>query len=188
MKSVCCSGTNPSLVWGPLNRPAPGESAGSDRLHRLVLVVRRALEPLVRRRLVRRREPVELVLLEDPEADDRVDAGDPEQRDRPEVATLHAADGEQAEHDADQHHVRPEVGLELHERERDEREPDDHGESPRVDVTAVLVHVAGERHDQTELRDLRRLELEPERELEPRLGTLGVRTERREHEEQQQRS
>ena len=49
----------------------------------------------------------------------------------------------------------------MHQAERHHREREDHGEPPRVDVAAVLVAVAGERDDEAELRDLRRLELEP---------------------------
>ena len=52
-------------------------------------------------------------------------------------------------------------------------------------LAAVLVEVAGQRDDDAELRELRRLELEAARELEPRLRALDVRADRREHDEQQ---
>ena len=65
-------------------------------------------------------------------------------------------------------------------------QPDDHGEAPRVDLAAVVVAVAGEDHDQAELRQLRRLQREPARQLEPGLVALDVRADRREHREQQE--
>ena len=86
-----------------------------------------------------------------------------------------------------QHHQRAEVGLEQHQPERHRGQAEDRGEAPGVELAAVLVAVAGQRHDDPELRQLRRLQREPARELEPRLVALDVRAERREHREQQRR-
>ncbi len=87
--------------------------------------------------------------------------------------------------DHHEHEHRAEVGLEEHEPDRHRYECEDRGQAPRVELAAVLVAVAGERHDDPELGELRRLEREATGELEPRLVALDVRAERREHREQQ---
>ena len=92
-----------------------------------------------------------------------------------------------ADDDHDEHQHGAEVGLEQHEPDRHGREREDRGEAPRVELAAVLVAVAGERHDDPELRQLRRLQREPARQLEPRLVALDVRAERREHRDEQDR-
>ena len=103
-----------------------------------------------------------------------------------ELLAAHARHREQRHDDHRQHHHGPEVGLEQHQADRYRGQRDDHGEAPGVEFAAVLVAVAGERHDDPELRQLRRLEREPARELEPRLMALDVRAHGREHREQQE--
>ena len=184
MKSVCCSGTKPPWVCEPSPRPSPPNAAVRDRLLRLLLVVGVALRVRASR-IDERREPVDLVLLEDPEVHDRVDAGDREQHEHEQLSTGEAGHREQPHDDDDEDEHGAEVGLEEDEPDGYGGEREDRGDAPRVELTAVLVAVAGQRHDHAELGQLRRLEREPTRQLEPCLVALDVRAERREHRDQQ---
>ena len=183
MKSVCCSGTKPPWVCEPVEVALAGRAAVGDGLLRLLLVVRGALAGAALG-IEERGEAVELVLLQQPEAHDRVHTGDREQAEHDELLPAHARHGEDGHDDDGEHHHRAEVGLEQHQPDGHAHQPDDHGEAPGVDLAAVVVAVAGEEHDEAELRQLRRLQREPARQLEPRLVALDVRAERREHGEQ----
>jgi hypothetical protein len=74
--------------------------------------------------------------------------------------------------------------LEHDEPDRDDGEADGHRQSPRVHLAPVRVGVPGQRHDDPELRQLGRLELEAAGQLQPRLRATGVRAQRREHDEE----
>ena len=145
MKSVCCSGTKPPWVCDPLRKPSPVVRPWAMACVDCSLVVRGALAGAALG-VEERREPVDLVLLQQPEAHDRVHAGDREQPEHDELLPAHAGDGEDGHDDHGEHHHRPEVGLEQHEADRARStSADDHGEAPRVELAAVLVAVAGER-------------------------------------------
>ena len=183
MKSVCCSGTKPPWVCEPSPRPSPANRpcamACFDCSWLYALPCEFAFPGSTNEvnrsiwycfRIPRFATAYTPVIASNTQHE--------------ELAPGEAGRGEQPHDDDDQHEHRAEVGLEEHEPDRYRREREDRGDAPRVELTAVLVAVAGERHDDAELGELRRLEREATRQLEPRLVTLDVRPERREHREQ----
>ena len=144
-------------------RPAPVELAGADRGDRLLEVVARVDRALLR--MDETGEPRLLVRLEEVDADcgarpeDRDDREHGERAEDRELAPGRAGD---EEHRSERGHVDEcgaEIGLSHHEHDGDEAEPEHAHRRPDLPAAAgALREEAGDREDEEQLAELRRLE------------------------------
>ena len=178
MKSVCCSGTLPSRVWLPLNRPSPSAPPAPIAVFdwsTLYFACASSGSSFVDVLGEERREPGRLVLLQHVRVQREPGAQDHDEHEHGEVPSLGPGDQQHAGGDRRHHQRGAEVGLQHDQAERQPGEHEQHAQPAQVDLAAELRRDRGQRDDQRDLGDLGRLQLEAA-ELEPRLRALARRT------------